>query len=125
MVIVYIVVAAFVMVLLLSIPLFPFWKVWRRIKTHHPAIWTSAGPFEPRDMISSPGLIGIFLQVIIRMEADKALLSADPVIAKWCHLAMDVVRHVPRTWAARLGYFIIFLYFTAEFTKLLTAPLRH
>ena len=52
MIVVYIVTTVFVMVLLLSIPLFPFWKVWGRMKTHHPEIWQSAGPFEPNDMIA-------------------------------------------------------------------------
>ena len=125
MIVVYIVAAAFVMVLLLSIPLFPFWKVWKRIKTDHTDIWKSAGPFEPRDMIASPGLIGIFLQVVIRMSRDKALLGTDPVLGKWCHVAMDVIEHVPRTWSARLGTLIVFLYFTVELTKLLTAPFSH
>ena len=77
MFIVYIVVVAFVTALLLSIPLFPFWKVWQRIKSHHPDIWRSAGPFEVMSMIASPGLAGIFIDVLIRMENDKDLLSRE------------------------------------------------
>jgi hypothetical protein len=122
MIVVYIVVAAFVMVLLLSIPLFPFWKVWQRMKTHHPDIWQSAGPFEPRDMIASPGLAGIFLQVVIKMVNDKALLERDPEIVKWCRGAMVIVDMVPRTWPARIGYSVIFLLLTATLTQWL---IRH
>jgi hypothetical protein len=122
MIIVYIVVTAFVMVLLLSVPLFPFWKVWQRMKSHHPDIWQSAGPFEPQDMIKSPGLAGIFVQVIIRMVNDKALLDRDPVIVKWCRVAMEVVHMMPRTWPSRITYLIVFLYFTSALTKLLLMP---
>ena len=123
MIVVYIVTTVFVMVLLLSIPLFPFWKVWGRMKTHHPEIWQSAGPFEPNDMIASPGLLGIFLQVVVRMENDKALLERDPVIIKWVRVSMEVVRMVPRTLVSRVCCFAIFLYFTAELVKLLLGPL--
>jgi len=119
MFVVYIVVAAFVMVLLLSVPLFPFWKVWARLKTHHPDIWQSAGPFEPRDMIASPGLIGIFLQVLVRMSNDKDLLARDPALIKWVRIAMEVVHLIPRTLLARIGYLIVFLYLTYSVTKLL------
>lgn len=121
MIIVYIVVAAFVMVLLLSIPLFPFWKVWQRMKSHHPDIWKSAGPFEPQDMIRSPGLIDIFLQVVIKMEHDKALRERDPLIVKWAGVAMEVVRLLPRTTFSRIIGVIIFFGLVIQLTKLLTA----
>ena len=123
MVVVYIVTTVFVMVLLLSIPLFPFWKVWERMKTHHPDIWQSAGPFEPGDMIASPGLLGIFLQVIVRMENDKALFERDPVIVKWVRISMEIVRMLPRTLMSQAGYFALFLYFTEVLVKLLLGPL--
>ena len=125
MFVVYIVIGAFVMLLLLSVPLFPFWKVWQRLQTHHPDIWKSAGPFEIRDMLASPDLIGIFIKVLVRMEVDTALKERDPVIVKWARASMELVRMLPRTFPARLGYFIIFLYLTYALTKLLTAPFSH
>src|SRR3954469_23195716 len=83
--ILYIVVVVFVIALLLSIPLFPFWKVWKRLQTHHPDIWASAGPFDVVSMITSPGLVGIFASVLIRLETDKDRHAKDPPLAKWTH----------------------------------------
>ena len=123
MIVVYIVTTVFVMVLLLSIPLFPFWKVWDRMKNLHQDIWLSAGPFEPRDMIASPGLIDIFLQVLVRMSNDKSLLERDPVIVKWVRVSMEVVRMVPRTLMSRIVFFAVFVYFTEVLVKLLLGPL--
>lgn len=125
MIIVYIVVVAFVTALLLSIPLLPFWKVWLRIKSHHPDIWRSAGPFEVMSMIASPGLAGIFIDVLIRMENDKDLLGRDPFLRKWVHIAMEVVRMMPRTFMSQIGYFLVFLYFTNLLTTILLTPFGH
>jgi len=125
MIVVYIVIVTFVIALLLSIPLFPFWKVWQRIKTHHPDIWRSAGPFELMSMVASPGLIGIFLSVVIRMETDKDLQSRDPVLGKWVRWAMEIVRMMPRTFMSQVGYFLGFLYFTDLLTTLIMLPFRH
>jgi hypothetical protein len=119
MFVVYIVVAIFVMVLLLSIPLFPFWKVWMRMQTHHRDIWQSAGPFDPRDMIRSPGLIGIFIQVLMRMETDKDLLARDPTLIRWVRISMEILRVIPLSIPARIGYLIVFLYFAYRLTRLL------
>ena len=125
MFIVYIVVVAFVIALLLSIPLFPFWKVWHRIKTHHPDIWRSAGPFDLASLVASPGLIGIFINVLIRMENDKELQRRDPVIGLWCRVSMEIVRMMPRTIVAQIGCFLVFLYFTDLLTTLLLTPFGH
>ena len=123
--VVYIVVAVFVIALLLSIPLFPFWKVWSRIKSHHQNIWLSAGPFEVMSMIASPGLAGIFIDVLIRMETDKELQARDPVLGKWVRMSMELLRMMPKTFLSQLGYFLLFLYFTEALTTLLTTPFRH
>jgi hypothetical protein len=125
MAVVYIVVAAFVITLLLSFPLFPFWKVWKRLQTHHPDIWQSAGPFKLADMIASPGLAGIFIDVLIRMENDKALQTRDPEMGKWCRVSMELMRLLPKTFPAQIGYSIIFLYFANVLTMLLLSPFRH
>ncbi len=125
MAVVYIVVAAFVIALLLSIPLLPFWKVWQRIKTHHSDIWRSAGPFELMGMLASPGLIGIFIDMLIRMENDKDLQTRDPYLGKWVRLAMEVIRMMPRTFLSQVGYVAVFLYFANMLTMLLITPFRH
>ena len=125
MIVVFIVVVAFVTALLLSIPLLPFWKVWQRIKFHHPDIWRSAGPFELMSMIASPGLAGIFINVLIRMENDKVLLSRDPVLKKWVHISMELVRMMPRTFMAQIGCFFVFLYFADLLTTILLSPFGH
>ncbi|MDE2336508.1 MAG: hypothetical protein KGL10_04290 [Alphaproteobacteria bacterium] len=89
--------------LLLSVPLFPFWKVWRRLRDHHPDIWRAAGPFAPRDMLRSPGLVGIFTDVIVKINRDKARQAQDPELARWVRACVELIRLFPRTWGARIG----------------------
>jgi hypothetical protein len=125
MIVAYIVAAVFVTALLLSILLTPFWKTGQRIKTHHPDIWRSAGPFDPASLIASPGLIGIFINVLIRMENDKELLGRDPTLGKWCRFSMELLRLLPRTLPSRVGTCIIFIYLINKLTGLLLAPFGH
>ena len=75
-------------------------------------------------MIASPGLAGIFIDVLIRMENDKELQARDPYLGRWVRTAMEVLRMMPRTFLSQIGYFLIFLYFTEVLTKLLTMPFR-
>jgi hypothetical protein len=119
MFIVYIAVAVFVMTLLLAIPLFPFWKVWARLKTQHPDIWQSAGPFQPADMLRSHGLISIFIQVVIRISTDTALQQRDPLLVKWSRMSVEVMRLMPRTLASQAAYVIIFVYLAYRLTRAL------
>ncbi len=115
--VVYIFIGFFVTALLLAALLFPFWKVWRRLSSHHPDIWQAAGPFEARDMIRSPGLIGIFIDVTVKINRDRERQAQDPVLAKWVRASVEIIRMFPRTWGARILTLIVFFYLVAEITK--------
>ncbi len=119
MVVVYIVVVPFVIALLLGAILFPFWKVLDRMKTHHQDIWQSAGPFELDSMIRSPGLAGIFITVLTKMNRDKELQAKDPLLAKWVRGCIEVIQMVPRTISGRIGFAVIFVVFAFGLTKFL------
>jgi hypothetical protein len=121
MIIVYIVISLFVTALLLAVLLFPFWKVWARIKTHHPDIWRSAGPFEPEQMLASPGLAGIFTDVVVRMNRDKALQAADPYLAKWVRVCIEEMRLLPRTTPSRIFCLALLIWLVFSLTKFLIA----
>lgn len=123
--ILYIVVVAFVTALLLSLPLFPFWKVWKRLQTHHQDIWAAAGPFDVFSMVRSPGLISIFTNVLVRIENDKDRHAKDPDLAKWTHVCIELMRLMPRSFVSQVVCFLIFFYFTGALSKLLMSPFRH
>jgi len=123
--ILYIVVVPFVIALLLSIPLFPFWKVWKRLQTHHPDIWKAAGPFDVFSMVRSPGLASIFTDVLVRIENDKDRHAQDPDLAKWTHICIELMRMAPRTVAAQAISLLVFFYLASALSKLLMSPFRH
>jgi hypothetical protein len=123
--ILYIVVVPFVIALLLSIPLYPFWKVWKRLQTHHQDIWMAAGPFDVFSMVRSPALAGIFTDVLVRIENDKDRHAKDPDLAKWTHVCIELIRMAPRTFIAQITCFLVFFYFTGVFSKLLMSPFNH
>ncbi len=115
--VVYIFIAVFVTALLLAGLLFPFWKVWKRIRDHHRDIWQAAGPFEVRDMLRSTGLAGIFIDVIVKINRDKARQEKDPALAQWVRACIEIIRMAPRTWGMRIIYLIVFIYIVVEITK--------
>lgn len=110
MFVVYIVVLACVMVLLLSALLFPFWKVWARLKNNHPDIWAAAGPFRLRDMLGSPGLLQIFFKVLTKINTDTDLKQRDPELARWSVASVEMVRVMPRSFGPQAVLALLFLY---------------
>lgn len=119
MYVVYIFIGLFVTALLLALLLFPFWKVWRRLRDHHPDIWQSAGPFAVRDMLRSWGLAGIFIDVIVKINRDKDRQAQDPTLAKWVRACVELIRMFPRTWGARIGTLALFSLIVYKLTRLI------
>ena len=75
--ILYIVVAGLVMTLLIGIPLFPFCKVWLRLKRDHLDLWMSKGPFDIWDMMAHPELVRGFLDIVALADKDETLMHND------------------------------------------------
>ncbi len=108
-----------VIVLLLSIPLSPFWKVWKRLKTHHPEIWNVSGPFDFLSLMATPRCLDSFLEVISMVESDEEIKQSDPYLVKWCVMAQEVWDLVPKSFLGQLFYFILFFCFTGILTSVL------
>lgn len=122
---VYLVTVVFVIALLLSIPLFPFWKVWGRLKTHHPDVWSAKGPFDISSLLTAPALLDDFLGIIEAATNDDPLKKRDPELVKWCNMAQGIRAMGPKSFPAQVGYFLIFLYFTGFLTTLLMSPFKN
>lgn len=120
--VVYIGTVFLVIVLLLSLPLFPFWKVWERLKTHHQGIWNAKGPFYILNFVATPRCINSFLEVIDTAKKDKALKQNDPYLIKWCVMAHEVRGLIPRSFLGQFCYFFIFFCFTGILTSILLNP---
>ena len=106
-----------IIVLLLSIPFFPFWKIWKRIKTHHPDIWNVKGPFDLLSLMATPMCFDNFLEVISMVENDKEFKQRDPYLAKWCFVAREVQNMIPKSFLGQIFYFILFFCFTGILTS--------
>ncbi|HYD18026.1 MAG TPA: hypothetical protein VEF76_06080 [Patescibacteria group bacterium] len=120
----YIVVAALVMCLLLAVPVFPFWKVWKRLKANHPDLWTAKGPFEVRDMAAHPERIRGFLDIVALADKDETLMSRDPELIKWTRFAREVWRMTPRALLGRIGYLLVLVYFVVFFTSSIVGAIK-
>lgn len=118
MAILYILVVFFVTCLLLCLPLFPFWKVWIRVRDHHQDLWNAKGPFPPQAFLRNPDLLRSFLDIVSLAEHDEILKDKDPELIKWCRVSLEVWRMLPRSFMAQLGTFILFLYFVGFLSSL-------
>jgi hypothetical protein len=123
MAIVYIVVAFFVTVLLLSIPLFPFCKVVGRIKSHHPKLWQSRGPFTLRVMTADGNVVRTLFDIIQTADAEGSDTAKDLTLVKWARLSRDVWAMAPRGFVAQVCYFFIFLFFVGFLTSVISGVL--
>ena len=106
-----------VIALLLSIPLLPFWKIWKRLKTHHPEIWNVKGPFDPLSLMATPMCFDNFLKAIDAVESDKEFKQRDPYLVKWCVVAREVRGLIPKSFLGQVCYFLIFFCFTGILTS--------
>jgi hypothetical protein len=123
MAVVYIVTVLLVTALLLSIPLFPFWKVWTRLKAY-PDIWNAKGPFDLMSLLGTPALAGDFIDVLIEIKKDEHLKRRDPYLVKWAAMAVEIYLMLPRSFVAQVGWFILFMYFTGVLTSVLLSPFK-
>lgn len=112
----YMVVGAFVMVLLLALPLFPFCKVWLRLKNYHLDLWMSKGPFDLWEMLAHPEVVRGFLDIVALADKDETLMEKDPDLVKWCRFAREVWKMMPRTFIGQIFAAVVFIYFVCTFT---------
>jgi hypothetical protein len=117
--IVYLFVVLSVTSLLLFIPLFPFWKVWQRVKNYHPDLWMAKGPFDIVTLVTTSGTVRSFLDIVALADRDEELKARDPELVKWARLAREVWRMAPQSFLWQAGYFFIFVYFSLFFTHMI------
>lgn len=120
----YIFVTLFVTFFLIYLTLFPFCKVWKRLKHYHPGIWAAKGPFDIRTMAAHPNSISSFLEIIALADRDETLLKKDPELIKWCRFAREVWKMVPRSFVGQVIAFIGFVWFDLLFIHLIMGLFR-
>lgn len=116
---VYLVVVFFVTALLVSIPFFPFWKVWHRLKTRNKDIWDAHGPFDPAGFLTSSAQWDDFLKIINLADRDDVLKARDPELVKWCRLCREVINMFPKSFLGQIALFVLLLYFVGVITSLI------
>ncbi len=115
--IVYILVVFFVTVLLVGPALYPFWKVTKLLKERHEDVWLSQGPFDFKTMIiySTTGNLIKFIKTAHEIPAVKA----DKELVRWIRTCRDILKMLPRSFIAQIGYAMVFLYFVGFLTYLI------
>jgi hypothetical protein len=105
--------------LLLSLVFFPFCKVHRRIKTYHPDLWVSRGPFDAVSMMAHGQRVTDFFKLANTVHADTTRAQQDPDLARWSLRCSQMSEMAPKTFFMQVAYLIGFLYFVMLFTGLI------
>lgn len=107
---VFLAVVIFVTCLLLSFPIFPFWKFCRRLKNYHPGLYAQ-GPFDIRSILSESGRVSQLAGIAHSCAANLEAANGDKELLKWARICDGLWQMAPRTFLAQIGYAAAFLYF--------------
>ncbi len=107
--IIHILLALLVGCLLLTPVMLPFWKVWARLKSHHPDIWQAKGPFDPVTFLAHGYVAKNFFEIIALAEHDEALKARDPYLVKWAHTGREMIRMMPRGFIKQILAALVFM----------------
>lgn len=105
--IIHIFIGVLVACLLLTPAVLPFWKVWRRLKTHHPDIWHAKGPFDPVTLMAHSYVVKNFFEIINLADRDETLMERDPELIKWARVAREMMRILPHSFLGQLGFVLL------------------
>lgn len=90
----------------------PFWKVWRRLKSHHPDIWAAKGPFDPVTMMAHGYVVKNFFEIITLAEHDEVLKERDSELVKWARVSREMMNLLPHSFIGQVGSVILFFALT-------------
>ncbi len=90
----------------------PFWKVWARLKSHHPDIWHAKGPFDPVTMMAHGYVVSNFFEIIALAEHDEVLKERDAVLVKWARVSREMMQLLPKSFIGQVGSVILFFAMT-------------
>lgn len=107
--IIHILVALLVGCLILTPVVLPFWKVWARLKSHHPDLWHGKGPFDPVTMLAHSYVVKNFFEIIRTSETSEEMKAKDPYLAKWAHTSCEMSRMLPKGFFKQVLAVMIFM----------------
>ncbi|HRI76652.1 MAG: hypothetical protein H3C49_06615 [Alphaproteobacteria bacterium] len=90
----------------------PFWKVWARLKSHHPDIWHGKGPFDVVTLLAHGYVVKNFFEIIALAEHDEELKARDGELVKWARVSREMLRLLPQGFMGQVGCVILFLVLT-------------
>jgi len=105
--IIHIFIGVLVACLLVTPAILPFWKVWYRLKTHHPDIWQAKGPFDPVTMMAHGYVVKNFFEIINLADRDETLATRDPDLIKWARVAREMRQLLPHSFFGQIGILVL------------------
>lgn len=102
---------------MLAIPLFPFWKVRKIIRDHHPDIWAHYGPFDLQNLLATAEIQKNFFRIVALGGEDVKLKSEDARLATWLRICREVWAMAPQSFGRQVLYFALYLFFVGTFTS--------
>ncbi|TVQ82140.1 MAG: hypothetical protein EA357_10845 [Micavibrio sp.] len=93
--------------LMAGIAVWPFYSLWRRLRTHHRDVWIGMGPFEIIDLVTMRRAQRNFLRIIRKADMQDTLKQRDPVLVKRAQLCRWIISFFPETVFGQI--FLIFI----------------
>ena len=111
------IVGIIIVTLMLSLPILPFYKVWKRLKIHHRDLWNGMGPFDFISLVTDSGTQASFLRIIKQADKQEKLAERDPELIKWTNVCKELLKNLPRGFAKQIFIALILLFIASAFTN--------
>ena len=113
----YVLCGFFVISCMMALPLYPFIKVWKRLRKNHRDLWNGMGPFEIMDLITTGRAQKNFFRIIHLAQEQEQLQERDPELIKWTRVCTEMIKALPRSFGKQVFVAIILLFIASSFTS--------
>ena len=102
---------------MLALPIYPFFKVWKRLRDHNRDLWNGMGPFGLLDLITTERVQRNFIRIINIAKDQEELQERDPELIKWTNVCREFLKALPKGFVKQILVGIVLLFIASSFTS--------
>lgn len=114
---VYTLILFFVSALFLALPLYPWVKLLRMLKTDHYDTWRGLGKPDMMAILSFPAVRGAVLDFVIQIDKTPYWRENDKQVAKYARLCREIWLMLPTSFGKQVFIAFILLFIIGNFTS--------
>ena len=99
-----------------ALPLYPFYKVWKRLRDHHRDLWNGMGPFDPMSLLTMSRTQKSFMRIIALAKEQETLQERDPELIKWTNVCNELIKALPKSFTKQVLLALVLLFIASSFT---------